>query len=423
MATNTTNAAATAGGDAAASQQHLQGIDIAQVLRSEGPIVTCVLLRATPPPPTPTTTGKDGQDSKPSADTTTITAETDTDALVEEIRIDTTPKKNSVEKLLGGPFTFVGQYEEEGIMLMARRGWIYGEDDDDDADYDNDDEAKHSDQEPRGVLNPHKLQPPFDRTRVYGDILVLKVAEVDDPLDDDNTTNNDNNNNNNEADKNAVKAVPVKNTSQDEFFLDYTKKSYLAFAARTDVVPPEAPPVNDDDQEDVFAGADQNDDEKEEAGEWSGADNDDEDDDDSDEDEEAAQEAMMQLILSSVLKGFQAQNGRDPTEEELAVLKLTVAQKLGIPLAGVDGEEEEEEDDEDNDKNDENESEAGEASEKDVASPASSESSAKENTDKKRNGDDTLEDSSKEMKKPHAKKIKFDADASEDKKAPVLTAQ
>ena len=367
-----TAATAQAPKDDAASQQ-LQGIDIAKVLRSEGPIVTCVVLRAA-------IKSDDSGDSKPSADN-------NTEAFVEELQIDTTPKKNSVEKVLGGPFTFIGQYEEEGIMLMARRGWIYGEDE-------KEDEPKEE-----RVLNPHKLQPPFNKIRVYGDILVLKVAEMEDPLDEDD-----------EADTSAATTTTAKAavevTSNDEFFLDYTKESYLSFAARTDVVPPEAPPA---DEEEDAGEAEQNDDEEEDAGEWSG-----EDDDDDEEDEEGAQEAMMQLILSSVLKGFQAKEGRDPTEEELAVLKLTVAQKLGMMLPGMEGDDEEEEEDED-------EEEADGSSEEEAASPAVSEESAKENAEKKRSGDDTL--GVDEPAKPNAKKIKFDADASDEKQEPAVAAQ
>ena len=40
--------------------------------------------------------------------------------LIDEIDIDTTPSKSMVSKVLGGPFTFLGQYEDEGIVLMIR---------------------------------------------------------------------------------------------------------------------------------------------------------------------------------------------------------------------------------------------------------------------------------------------------------------
>ena len=65
---------------------------------------------------------------------------------------------------------------------MARRGCIQdttaNDDDDDDDDNNNDDNDIPKDL----LLNRHQLQPPFDTLKVYGDILVLKVAEVEDPL-------------------------------------------------------------------------------------------------------------------------------------------------------------------------------------------------------------------------------------------------
>ena len=41
--------------------------------------------------------------------------------LIEAIEVDTTPRKSMVAKILGGEFTFLGQYEEEGTMIMIRR--------------------------------------------------------------------------------------------------------------------------------------------------------------------------------------------------------------------------------------------------------------------------------------------------------------
>ena len=41
--------------------------------------------------------------------------------LISEISVDTTPKKSMVAAVLGGEFTFLGQYESEGVMVMVRR--------------------------------------------------------------------------------------------------------------------------------------------------------------------------------------------------------------------------------------------------------------------------------------------------------------
>ena len=93
-----------------------QGADIAKVLSSQGPIVKCVILR----------TGTDSsnlEDQKPKAKSDDDSNSDDRPiltSLIDEIEIDTTPAKSMVAKTLGGPFTFLGQYEEEGIVLMVR---------------------------------------------------------------------------------------------------------------------------------------------------------------------------------------------------------------------------------------------------------------------------------------------------------------
>ena len=74
----------------------LSGEQISNVLRSSGPLVKCVLLKC-----------ESQLDSKTSLEDEKIIL---TD-LLEEIKVDTTPKKQMVTQILGGPFTFLGQYE------------------------------------------------------------------------------------------------------------------------------------------------------------------------------------------------------------------------------------------------------------------------------------------------------------------------
>ena len=72
-------------------------------------------------------------------------------------------------------------------------------------------------------INPHQLQPPFDKEVIRGDILVLKVADTDDEEDED-------------VDENPVAAMAkamsefhaMTNVSNDEFFLNYSKEEYVA---------------------------------------------------------------------------------------------------------------------------------------------------------------------------------------------------
>jgi len=225
--------------------------DISQILNSKGPIVNGVLLAS--------------------------------DGSIRDVSVDTTPKAQAVAKLLGGPFTFLGQYEEEGLMLMVRR-----EDDSDD----------ESDQQL--PTNLHKLQPPFHETSVKGDVLALKVAPEDD---DDNE----------EASATAT-PIMVSSKPNDEFFLNYTKAEWEKFAARTDVVAPLITPTNSDEAEQL-----------EEEEEESEEEPDMEDDEDDDED---GQGGLMELLMGQVLQRFQAENGRLPQEEELKALEAAVSEKL-----------------------------------------------------------------------------------------------
>ena len=250
---------------------------IAKVLQSSGPVVTCVLLRHMLP---------NGKDSKPHAvipkqvaesvaaaasldslDTKTSSktkkgpAKTPPPSprnhhhqhhhqrpvlteLVEEVQVDTTPSAKGVEHVLGGPFTFIGQYPTEGVMLMKRADQLDDVDRDleglsvqhlkalclesPDIDFDETATLEMSDlvEAIRGAqlpINPHQLQPPFDKEVIRGDILVLKVADTDDEEDED-------------VDENPVAAMAkamsefhaMTNVSNDEFFLNYSKEEYVA---------------------------------------------------------------------------------------------------------------------------------------------------------------------------------------------------
>ena len=56
------------------------------------------------------------QESKPEEDRKPVLTQ-----LITELPVDTTPKKSMVSQILGGPFTFLGQYEQEGTMVMIRQ--------------------------------------------------------------------------------------------------------------------------------------------------------------------------------------------------------------------------------------------------------------------------------------------------------------
>lgn len=273
-----------------------EGIDIATILREKGPVVKCVLLKSSG--------GSDDSKKKKAAnkddDTTTTTETTKRVVLVdqmEEIEIDTTPKKQMVQQVLGGAFTFCGQYEDEGIVLMARK------------------------EDENLPINPHMLQPPLEEHEIRGDILIMKVAATEEELDD-----------NDEEKKDVI--VPT----NDEFFLDYTKAEFVAFSARTDVVAPVQPP-EEEEEEESESEADDDDDEEYNVLE--------DDDDEPDEDEKSG---LLNLLMGTILRKFAEDNGRGPNTQELLEIRNALASKMGLemtelppldePEAIVDAEEE-----------------------------------------------------------------------------------
>jgi hypothetical protein len=303
----------------------LQGLDIGKILSSKGPVVKCVLLKHL---------RADGKDAKPhpaspGADATHH-RQVLTD-LIEEIELDTTPAKNGVSQVLGGSFTFIGQFITEGTVLMVRKELPDDETLENESiktlqslckDFNVDTEGMLEKSELVGalldaqlVVNPHRLQPPLDGIVVRGDILILKVAETDEELDSDGV----------DAETLERLAVPT----NEEFFLNYTRDEYIAFASRTDVVAPQIEAREEEDGEE-----EENDDEDE----------DDENGDEEyqlDEDEEAEGDedymtAMMNLILGEVLKKFRQENGRGPDTRELLELRSKVAEKLGVEVASFD---------------------------------------------------------------------------------------
>jgi hypothetical protein len=290
----------------------VQGVDIGQVLTSDGPTVTCVLLRHMRP---------DAKDVKPHPASPHVDAthkRVVLTELIEEIAVDTTPAKNRIRQILG-PFTFVGQFPTEGAVAMAAKELP------EDlahcsvaklrelcADAEIDTHAMLEKSELVAALedsllpvNPHRLQPPLHNLVVRGDILLMKVAETEETEDDEETAGQ------------GMHVLP-----NEEFFLNYTKEEYVAFASRTDVVVEE---VDDDDEE-------------EDGGGKQPAQDDDDDDDefdpsrDSEDPDEEEKCAMLNMIMAEVLRKFRADRGRGPTSEELLELRRQVATPLGVEV-------------------------------------------------------------------------------------------
>ena len=351
----------------------LGGIDIGRVMSSDGPIVKCVLLR------TQAKTTSDTSVSEMSirqiklelesfgVDTSTFVEKPDlqnalTEArmssknpasnddedgkdeykfrgepvsllnYVEEIEVDTTPKKSMVKQILGGDFTFLGQYEDEGIMIMVRRpDW--------------EDEDSSFDDSNTPPVNPHPLQPPFDEVEVRGDILLMKVSETEEELDVDDDEKEEKESKEEGATSSDLKPAAIENKEDQEeklvsvpanedFFLDYTVEEYLKFISRTDVVGPpiqeESEESSDEENEVDITKADGNEEKDEdydpEAEELS----------DEEFDDEEHQIGMMNLILGQILRKFHEENGRGPDTLELLEMRKALADRLGVEVPPVD---------------------------------------------------------------------------------------
>ena len=383
--------------DAAAA---IGGVDIANIMTANGPIVNTVILRC---PPVSKNEDKDEQeDSKPAAvpiATTTSTTEKKNENgeealadvtkpprvvltdLIEEAKIDTTPSKSKVAEVLGGPVTFLGQYEDEGVVLMIRKfpddleevlEDIYNtsiEEDDDDNDNDGSKNSTTSFSFPEELsknfnikalkavcaqrqidiegmveksdlikavidyqshlppYNTHQLQSPLHKARVRGDIVIMKVAETNEELDGDDDEKEENN------DEKEIKTVTV--PTNEEFFLNYTKAEYMKFASRTDIPEHEIeiPEDDDDEEEDEndAAAAGNDDDEAEGGGDGEafimGDNGDDEEIDETDK------SAMFNLVMNEVLRQYREENGRGPNTQELLELRSNIAKELDVDIA------------------------------------------------------------------------------------------
>jgi hypothetical protein len=254
---------------------------------------------------------------------------------MEEIEVDTTPKKCMVASILGGDFTFLGQYEDEGIMLMVRRpDW--------------EKENSSFDESDIPPVNPHPLQPPFSDVEVRGDILLIKVAETAEELDVYDADENGEEAGSKKRCEIASNLKPAEekegqaeNTisvpTNDDFFLDYSMEEYFKFASRTDVEGPhvlyefEDSSDEENGEEDTTAKVDGDEEEEDE-------DYDPETEELSDEeyDDEEQQIGMMNLILGQILRKFHEENGRGPDTLELLEMRKALADRLGVDVPPID---------------------------------------------------------------------------------------
>ena len=84
---------------------------------------------------------------------------------IREETLDLTPKLRTIQGLLGGDVTFLGQWAEpcvSGVVLVVRRGQ---------------DESSGL-----PLLTGHKLQPPFHNKVIYGDVVLMRTGEDGIPI-------------------------------------------------------------------------------------------------------------------------------------------------------------------------------------------------------------------------------------------------
>ncbi|KAG7360780.1 hypothetical protein IV203_035879 [Nitzschia inconspicua] len=400
----------------------LGGADIAQLLTSTGPIVKAVLLHcrkkngdmeeiqkpiavvagaaAKEDDEQPITAGaatKDDDDNDGNDNAAVATRVVLTD-MIEQIEIDTTPNKSMVAKTLGGPFTFLGQYEEEGIVLMIRnlpddlddvvRNERLEEAEDDDDDDDEDSEIDLSQELPRlfkvsqlktlchereidteGMLekadlvkalleyqanlppyNPHQLQPPLHKTQVRGDILCLKVAETAEELDEEEEIEEEEEEEDAEqptdapstAEDQENKASSQENggNSNDDNDLDETA------ATKEISVMPNDEFFLDYTKDEYIQFASRTDIPEHTLADPEAAEEEEEDDaeeegvafipwQEGEEIDEEDKNAMFNLVMNEVLRQYREDNGRGPNTKELLELRASIAKELDVEVAQV----------------------------------------------------------------------------------------
>lgn len=249
-----------ASASASTSEEDLLGnFDIHKIMNESGSVVKCVLLPAGSGP-----------------------------AAIREVEVDTTPKVRAVQKLLGGPITFLGQYESEGTVIIAPSG--------------------HE----NGSCNDHKLQPPLHNVKVKGDILVMKVAEEG---------------------------------AEGSFFLDYSKAEYETFAAK-DIAEFEVKANPDLGKELLLVKGDVTTAESDDDDEHS-VEDDVSVEGESDSDDDDAANDMIEMFMKQMMEKFKSMHGRDPTEEEMKHIAEALQAKFGISVDEDDEDDEEEEDEKD----------------------------------------------------------------------------
>lgn len=326
----------------AAALATLQNVNIQKIIESSGPIVNCVMLRA--------------------------------DGSIEAVDVDMTPSQRRCQELLGGELTFLGQWEDLQVVLLASK-----------------------DQSGNLPLNKHKLQPPFHDVVAYGDILLTRsdddgeaahfplseymsfkdqVIETWKPSSDAEKDSEDEDDNEdmpelseeealaaflpqlveafraeykrepNEDELNELKAQILDDEEDPEYMLARVLPALVATFKKQNGREPTAEEIAAM-KEQILAEDSEYDD--------SEGDEDSEDDEDRENDEDGEElETVIEQILPKLIASFADQNGREPTDAELEVLKDRLRVNLMAQVeADGSGNEDDEKDDEDDEEDEE----------------------------------------------------------------------
>lgn len=282
----------------------LNDVDIGAILNEEGNIVQAVLLKC----------GNVARSSVSDSITTTNESVSPKN-IIEQISVDTCPKRRMVDEILGGTgITFIGQYEDEGIVVVASKQQQQQQQ-----------RADGSAASTDPIINPHRLKPPLHNETICGDILLLKVRQGEEEEDESSP-----------------------------FFQDYTKDDYAAFTNKSSAEPKgemqeEKAPSEEEEEEQTSGSSDADDysyassssslegEDEEEQGEEETDESEGDEDDDEDCTEDISESAMFNLVMGSVLRQYQETNGRGPNTEELLCIRQTLAEKMGIVLDSTTG--------------------------------------------------------------------------------------
>jgi len=141
-----------------------------------------------------------------------------------------------------------------------------------------------------------------------------------------------------EVSKNLSDAGNKKDDAEEEatFFQDYTKKDYLCFAKRMDILIPEE---NEEESDEAEASGEAEEYLHVEMKQASGNSDEEEDEeyvpeDDSEEMLEESPMAMFHMVLGHLIRQFQEKNGRGPGSSELLRMRALLAERMGIELEG-----------------------------------------------------------------------------------------